>query len=64
MECSEKTAWMSIGTNVTLIAIKIGLTIKTGSLAIKADVHHSVSDVISSVTILCGIKISNRSAEI
>lgn len=60
MECSEKTAWFSILTNSLLVGIKLTLAVVSGSLAIKADAIHSLSDVISSLVILIGIKISKR----
>ena len=62
METAEKTAFLSILTNVLLVAIKTGLGVATGSLAIKADAIHSLSDIISSTIILIGIKISRRSS--
>jgi len=63
METSEKTAWLSILTNLTLVGIKSVLAIASGSLAIKADAIHSLSDVISSIVILVGIRISKRSSQ-
>ncbi|MCK4622092.1 MAG: cation diffusion facilitator family transporter [Desulfuromonadales bacterium] len=62
MEISEKTAWLSILTNLTLVGIKSALVALSGSLAIKADAIHSLSDVASSAIILTGIKISQRSS--
>ncbi|MCK4536871.1 MAG: cation diffusion facilitator family transporter [Desulfuromonadales bacterium] len=61
MEISEKTAWLSILTNIVLVLIKSFLALLSGSLAIKADAIHSLSDVVSSSVILIGIKISKRS---
>ncbi|WP_136799722.1 MULTISPECIES: cation diffusion facilitator family transporter [Desulfosediminicola] len=60
MEISEKTAFLSILANFILVAIKIIVALFSGSLAVKADALHSVTDVISSVVILIGIKISKR----
>lgn len=60
METSEKIAWLSILINLTLVGIKATLAVVSGSLAIKADAIHSLSDVISSTVILIGIKISKR----
>jgi cation diffusion facilitator family transporter len=62
MESSEKTAWLSILTNLLLVGIKTGVVIITGSLAVTADAIHSLTDVISSAIVLLGIKISRRSA--
>ena len=62
MEISERTAWFSVLTNLTLVAIKSALAFLSGSLAIRADAIHSLSDVVSSGIILVGIKISLRPA--
>jgi len=62
METAEKTAVLSILTNLLLVAINTGLAVATGSLAIKANAVHSLSDIVSSVIILLGIKISQRSS--
>ncbi|MFO7761987.1 MAG: cation diffusion facilitator family transporter [Thermodesulfobacteriota bacterium] len=61
MDTAEKTALFSILTNLLLLSLKAGLAFASGSLAIKADAIHSFSDVISSIIILVGIKISQRS---
>ena len=62
METSEKTAWMSILINLVLVGIKAGVSILSGSLAVKADALHSFTDVLSSIIILIGIKISKRTS--
>ena len=62
METTEKTALFSILTNLLLVAIKTGLAVATGSLAITVDAIHSLSDIISSTIILLGIRISQRSS--
>ena len=62
MEVSERTAWISILTNMVLVGIKIAVTLLSGSLAVKADVLHSMSDVVSSGVILIGIRISKRTS--
>ncbi len=62
MEVSEKIAWMSILTNLVLVCIKTGITVVSGSLAVKADAIHSLSDVVSSAVILIGIRISKRTS--
>lgn len=61
MQTAEKTAFLSIATNLLLVAIKATLAVASGSLAIRADAIHSLSDIISSIIILLGIKISQRS---
>ncbi len=62
MESSEKTAWLSILTNLLLVGIKTAVALISGSVAVVADAIHSLSDVLSSSIILIGIKISARPA--
>jgi cation diffusion facilitator family transporter len=62
MESSEKTAWLSIFTNLLLVGIKTAVAFFSGSLAVTADAIHSLSDVVSSVIVLIGIKISRHPA--
>jgi len=62
MAVTERIACLSIATNLLLVAIKAGLALLSGSLAIKADAIHSLTDVTSSVIILLGIKIAQRPA--
>ena len=62
MVVPERIAWLSILTNILLVTIKAILAFISGSLAIKADAIHSLSDVASSVIVLLGIKISERPA--
>lgn len=62
MESSEKVAWLSIAVNIVLVGIKASLAIYSGSIAVKADALHSLTDVLSSVIILVGIKIAKRTS--
>jgi cation diffusion facilitator family transporter len=59
---SEKVGFYSIGVNLMLVGIKIGLAFLSGSVAIFADAIHSATDVISSATVVAGIKISKRTS--
>lgn len=63
MEQSEKIGFYSIGTNLILVGIKIGLSALSGSVALFADAIHSATDVISSATVVAGIKISRRTSK-
>ena len=63
MEQSEKIAAYSIGINLLLVGIKTFLSFFSGSVALLADAIHSASDVISSATVLAGIKISKRKSK-
>ena len=63
MEKNEKIGAYSIGVNLLLVAIKCLLAYLSGSVALIADAIHSSTDVISSVTVLAGIKISKRKSK-
>lgn len=63
MDISRKTAWLSVLINSILTIIKLLLAFQTGSLAIKADAIHSLSDIVSSLIIVAGITISQRSSK-
>ena len=45
------------------MALKGGLAFLSGSVALVADAIHSATDVISSITVLAGIKISKRKSK-
>ncbi len=62
MDQSERVGFYSIGVNLMLVGIKIGLAFLSGSVAIFADAIHSATDVISSATVVAGIKISKRTS--
>lgn len=63
MERNEKIGIYSIAVNLLLVGIKILLSILSGSIALVADTIHSSTDVISSATVLAGIKISKRKSK-
>jgi cation diffusion facilitator family transporter len=63
MEQNEKIGIYSIAVNLLLVGIKILLSSLSGSLALMADAIHSSTDVISSTTVLAGIKISKRKSK-
>ena len=50
-----RASLLSIGTDLVLIAIKGGLALLTGSLALAADAFHSLSDLVVSISVLMGI---------
>jgi cation diffusion facilitator family transporter len=62
MDQSEKIGFYSIGVNLILVVIKVGLSFLSGSVALFADAIHSATDVISSGTVVAGIKISKRTS--
>lgn len=63
MEQSEKIGAYSIGVNLLLVGIKAALSFLSGSVALIADAIHSFTDVISSLTVFAGIKISKRKSK-
>jgi len=63
MEQNEKIGAYSVGINLILAGLKAFLGFLSGSVALIADAIHSSTDVISSVTVLAGIKISKRKSK-
>lgn len=55
--------WISISINILLFALKYWAGIVSNSIAIVADAWHTLSDSISSVIVLIGVKISNKPAD-
>jgi cation diffusion facilitator family transporter len=60
MEKGEKVALLAIGVNLLLFAIKYFFAGLSGSIALKADAFHSLSDVVASSTVLGGLVIAKR----
>jgi len=60
MEKSERTFLFSVAMNIILFFLKYFLGVFSGSLALIADSIHSISDVIGSVAVFIGLKISKR----
>jgi len=63
MEQNEKIGAYSIAINLLLVGIKGSLSLLSGSVALFADAIHSVTDVVSSATVLTGIKVSKRKSK-
>ena len=63
MERSERTSLFSVGMNIILFFLKYFLGVFSGSLALIADSIHSISDVIGSVAVFIGLKISKRKSK-
>jgi cation diffusion facilitator family transporter len=60
LERDKKAALVSIGVTAFLAVIKYFFGILSGSIALIADAIHSLTDVISSVGVFIGLKISSR----
>ena len=64
MDTGSRLAWFSVALNLGLVFLKYGLAAYSGSLALRADAVHSIADVISSASILAGIKIAHRQSRL
>jgi cation diffusion facilitator family transporter len=53
-------AWASIGVNVFLSLLNLGIAFASGSLAVAAELVHNLTDLVSSIAVLAGIRISER----
>jgi len=56
----ERGAWISIGAYLILAALKLAVGYYTGSEALKADGLNNTTDVIASVAVLIGLRISRK----
>ena len=63
MEKSEKIAIFAVVTNIVLLAIKYTFALLSGSIALKAEAIHSLSDIVASLTVFVGLKISKRKSK-
>ena len=55
---SERVGWISIITNIFLFIIKYWVGLVSGSIALIADAWHTLSDSISSVALIIGLRIA------
>lgn len=60
---SSLVSWSSIFLNTGLFVLKFWAGLVTGSIAIIADAWHTLSDSLSSIVVLIGVKISNKPAD-
>jgi len=60
MEKGEKVAALAVGINLVLFGIKYIFSTLSGSIALKADAFHSLSDVVASSTVFVGLIIAKR----
>jgi len=59
----ERWGWASIGVNILLSLLNLGISIASGSLAVAAEMTHNLVDLIASASILIGLKISQRKSK-
>lgn len=60
MEKSEKIALQAILVALVIFGIKLIAAILTGSIALKAEAFHTLTDFIASLTVYAGVKIAKR----
>ena len=60
---AKSEGWISIFINILLFVFKFWVGIQSGSVAIFADAWHSLSDSMTSVILLFGIKMSDKPAD-
>ncbi|MDY0096653.1 MAG: cation transporter, partial [Candidatus Vecturithrix sp.] len=60
MDAREKVAGFSILANMGLALFKFALGTLSGSVAIMADGIHSTSDIVSSLAVFIGLRLSQR----
>ncbi len=57
---ASRVAWASIAVNVGLTALNLAIAAASGSLAVAAEMVHNLVDLVASVAVLAGVKISER----
>jgi cation diffusion facilitator family transporter len=57
---ASQVAWASIGVNVALSLLNLAIAAASGSLAVAAEMVHNLVDLVASVAVLAGVKISER----
>ncbi len=57
---SESVGWISILSNIILFGAKYWVGLVTGSIALIADAWHTLSDSISSLALLIGLRVSRK----
>jgi cation diffusion facilitator family transporter len=57
---AAQVAWASIAINVFLSLLNLAIAAASGSLAVAAEMVHNLVDLVASVAVLAGVKISQR----
>jgi len=55
-----RVAFYSLAVNAGLVVAKLGLSVYSGSLALRADGIHSFVDVVASIALIAGVYLSSR----
>jgi divalent metal cation (Fe/Co/Zn/Cd) transporter len=56
----ERVGWMSIGINIFLTLLNAVLGMLSGSIAVMAEAVHNLVDLIGSVGVVAGLKLSQK----
>jgi cation diffusion facilitator family transporter len=57
---AAQVAWASIAVNIFLALLNLAIAAASGSLAVAAEMVHNLVDLVASVAVLAGVKISER----
>jgi len=57
---ASRVAWASIAINILLSLLNLTIAAASGSLAVAAEMVHNLVDLVASVAVLAGVKISER----
>jgi len=57
---AARVAWASIAVNIFLSLLNLAIALASGSLAVAAEMIHNLVDLVASVAVLAGVKISER----
>jgi cation diffusion facilitator family transporter len=57
---ASRVAWASIAVNILLSVLNLAIAAASGSLAVAAEMVHNLVDLVASVAVLAGVKISER----
>ncbi len=57
---ASRVAWASIAINIFLSLLNLAIAAASGSLAVAAEMVHNLVDLVASVAVLAGVKISER----
>ena len=57
---AARVAWASIAVNISLSLLNLAIALASGSLAVAAEMIHNLVDLVASVAVLAGVKISER----
>jgi len=58
-----RVALLSLALNIVLVAVKLALSLVSGSLTLRADAIHSLVDVFASAALIIGLHLSERKSE-